>query len=74
VCLKGFSGGSWTISSTVFNGYPSFHDLVLGNNDIPGMLLDIDILVPAGIDLINKKNQDYLGSVLSKVYAKANAG
>ncbi|KAF8524875.1 phospholipase B [Hysterangium stoloniferum] len=72
--IAGVSGGSWVASSMIFNGFPQFHDLVLGNNDIPGMLLDIDIVIPDGINILNKKNQDYYGSVLSTVYAKADAG
>jgi lysophospholipase len=58
----------------IFNGFPQFQDLVLGNNNIPGMLLDLDIVLPAGIDPLSKQNQDFYGSILSTVYAKADAG
>ena len=50
------------------------HDLVLGNGDLQGGLLDLDLLLPGGADIFNADNQYLYGSVLDSVYSKANKG
>ncbi|KIJ52230.1 hypothetical protein M422DRAFT_156996 [Sphaerobolus stellatus SS14] len=72
--MSGLSGGSWVISGLSFNNFPTLFDLVKGNDQISGFLLDIDIVIPDGINILSSKNQEYYGSVLSTVYAKADAG
>ncbi|KIJ52232.1 hypothetical protein M422DRAFT_156921 [Sphaerobolus stellatus SS14] len=72
--MSGLSGSSWLISGLAFNDFPPLYDLVKGNDQISGFLLDVDIVIPSGINLLDDGNQKYYGSVLSNVVAKANAG
>ena len=59
----------------LFNDFPPFRDLVLGNDaGLTGWLLDLDIAIPNGLDIFDAKNQDYYGSVLAGVDAKAAQG
>ena len=48
--LTGVSGGSWLVSSMLFNEFPDIRDLVLGNTDtggsLNGWLLERDLLQP----------------------------
>ncbi|KZV86590.1 lysophospholipase [Exidia glandulosa HHB12029] len=72
--LSGVSGGSWLLTSIVFNDLPTMHDLVLGNDKLHGWLLDIDLLIPGGGNIFNQENQWVYGAVLDQVYKKADAG
>lgn len=68
------AGGSWLLTSLVFNELPTMHDLVLGNDKLPGWLLDLDLVIPGGGDIFNQENQWIYGAVLDQVYKKADAG
>ncbi|EJD52526.1 hypothetical protein AURDEDRAFT_181106 [Auricularia subglabra TFB-10046 SS5] len=73
--LAGLSGGSWLTTSLIFNEFPTLHDLVLGNGkDLPGWLLDFDLVIPGGGNIFNQENQWLYGAVLNEVYKKADAG
>jgi lysophospholipase len=57
------------------NNWPTIKDLVYGNgNDLSGWLLDLDLATPDGFNLFSDKNQDFYGSLLWSVTAKAYAG
>ena len=65
--LAGLSGGSWLVSSMLFHDFPEVHDLVLGNTDkggtLNGWFLDKGLVLPYGINPLNKKNQFFWGCV-----------
>jgi hypothetical protein len=59
----------------MMNEFPTVKDMVYGNGkDMSGWLLDLDLATPDGFNLFNDENQDFYGSILWSVYAKANAG
>ncbi|PSR76524.1 hypothetical protein PHLCEN_2v8427 [Hermanssonia centrifuga] len=70
--LSGLSGGSWITGSLYFNDWPTLEDMVFGNDQLSGWLLDIDLATPDGDDLFSEKNQYFYGSILWSVIAKAN--
>ena len=61
--LSALSGGSWTVSSMLFQNFPNLHDLVLGNTNkggsLNGWLLERDLLLPNGPDPADPKNGLY---------------
>ena len=69
--LTGNSGGSWLVSSMLFQSYPDMFDLVLGNTDkggeINGWLLEKDVTLPGGPNPNDPKNQQYLGCVIGVI-------
>lgn len=68
-------GGSWVTSSLVFNNWPTVEDLVFGNGkDLTGWLLDLSLATPDGVNILSDKNQEYYGSLLWSVMAKAQTG
>lgn len=51
------------------------HELVNGNGqDSDGWLLDIPLVTPDGDDIASAKNQQFYGSILASVLAKALKG
>ncbi|KAF9502000.1 phospholipase B [Pleurotus eryngii] len=73
--LTGLSGGSWVTSSLVFNNWPTVEDLVFGDGkDLTGWLLDLSLATPDGVNILSDKNQEYYGSLLWSVMAKAQTG
>ncbi|KAL0956276.1 hypothetical protein HGRIS_002434 [Hohenbuehelia grisea] len=73
--MAGLSGGSWITSSLMMNNFPTIKDLVWGNgNDLGGWQLDKSLASPDGLDILSDLNQEYYGSVLWSVMAKASAG
>lgn len=50
------------------------HDLVTGNDNSSGWLLDIDFVTPDGDDIASVGNEEFYGSVLASVLAKALKG
>ncbi|KAH7108228.1 lysophospholipase catalytic domain-containing protein [Auriculariales sp. MPI-PUGE-AT-0066] len=75
--ISALSGGSWYLTSLIFNGFPTSYDLVLGNADsggqLHGWLLDFDLFIPGGGNIFDKENQWLYGEVLDEVYKKADA-
>jgi lysophospholipase len=68
-------GGSWFVGSLVMNDWPTVLDLVFGNRQqLNGWLLDLDLIAPDGIDIFSNRNQEFFGSILWSVVAKANKG
>ena len=65
--LAGLSGGSWLVSSMLFQDLPDMYDLVLGNTNkggnLNGWLLDMDLFLPNGVNLFDPKNAHYFGCV-----------
>ncbi|KAF9491645.1 FabD/lysophospholipase-like protein [Pleurotus eryngii] len=57
-----------------FSKYRQITDLVFGNKDLPGWLLDLDLVLPDGINMFDDKTQAYFGSILSSAVAKPAAG
>ncbi|KAG5642435.1 hypothetical protein DXG03_002781 [Asterophora parasitica] len=73
--LAGLSGGAWITGSLMFNNWPKISDMVLGNgNDMEGWLLELSMATPDGINLFSDKNQEYFGSLLWSIRAKADTG
>ncbi|KAJ8507916.1 hypothetical protein ONZ45_g9769 [Pleurotus djamor] len=73
--LSGLSGGSWVTTSLMFNNWPKIDELVFGNGkDLDGWLLDLSLATPGGINILGDSNQEYYGSVLWSVMAKAQTG
>lgn len=61
--------------SLALNDWPTISDLVYGNNgNLSGWLLDTNLVIPDGIDVFNTDNQDFYGSLLSSIRAKAAQG
>lgn len=72
--LAGSSGGAFLAGSMVTNDWPSPGDLVYGNApSLSGWMLDVDLIAPSSIDVSDKENQEYWGSILASVQAKASA-
>ncbi|KAI0339795.1 phospholipase B [Trametopsis cervina] len=69
--LSGLSGGSWITGSMYFNDFPTMQDLVFGNDQLSGWLLDLDLASPDGLDLFDTDNQYFFGSILWSVFSKA---
>ena len=70
-----YSGGSWFTGSLYMNDFPTIKDLVHGNGDnMTGWLLDIPFATPDGLDVFSKRNQNWYGSILWSVFAKAGTG
>ena len=68
-------GGSWVTGSIVFNDFPDIDELVFGNGkDLDGWLLDLPFASPDGDNVLTEQNQNFYGSVLWSVIAKADAG
>lgn len=65
--LTGLSGGSWLVSSMLFNDFPGVHELVLGDTDkggsLNGWLLEKDLLLPNGPNASDPLNALYFGYV-----------
>ena len=69
------SGGSWITGSLYMNDFPTIKDLVQGNgNNMTGWLLHLPLATPFGSDVFSKENQDWYGSILWSVFAKAGVG
>ena len=62
------------MGSLFMNEWPTFQSLVFGDSRLSGWLLDIDLVTPDGDNIFSKRNQDYFGSVLGSVMAKAKTG
>ncbi|KAF9486666.1 hypothetical protein BDN71DRAFT_1514760 [Pleurotus eryngii] len=56
------------------NDWPEITDFVFGNKDLPGWLLDLDLVLPDGLNIFDDKNQAYFGSILSGTVAKPATG
>ncbi|KAF7980794.1 hypothetical protein HWV62_36869 [Athelia sp. TMB] len=68
-------GGSWLTGSLALNDWPTVPDLVYGNGgDLSGWLLDLDLVIPDGIDVFDGDNQAFYGSLLMSIKAKAAQG
>ncbi|KAA1473978.1 phospholipase B [Dentipellis sp. KUC8613] len=72
--LSGLSGGSWLTGSLYFNDFPTVKDMVYGNGDLSGWLLDLALATPGGADLFDDQNQHWFGSIIWSVIAKAHQG
>lgn len=69
------SGGSWLTGSLYMNDWPTIKDMVYGNGgNLSGWILDLPLASPDGDDVFNQENQDFYGSILWSVYAKADTG
>lgn len=69
------SGSSWLTASLYFNNFPTIWDMVLGDGDSqPGWILDLDLAIPGGDDVFDSQNQEFFGSILWSVEAKADTG
>ncbi|KIJ68152.1 hypothetical protein HYDPIDRAFT_173810 [Hydnomerulius pinastri MD-312] len=72
--LVGSSGGSWLTGSLALNDWPSPSSLVYGDGkSLSGWMLDLDLIAPSSINLGDVDNQEYWGSILASVEAKAKA-
>ncbi|KAH7919355.1 phospholipase B [Leucogyrophana mollusca] len=68
-------GGSWLAGSLILNDWPSIPDLVYGNGgDLPGWMLDLDLIAPDSIDTSDPNNMAFYGDILADVTAKAKSG
>jgi hypothetical protein len=68
-------GGSWFTGSLYFNDFTTIPDLVYGNGkDRTGWLLDLDLFLPAGLNILDDRNTFFFQSVLTSVVAKAFTG
>ena len=68
------SGGSWITGSLFFNGWPTIQELVFGGPKSSGWMLDLDFVMPDGLNLFSEGNQAFFGSILWSVMAKAKTG
>ncbi|EMD37706.1 hypothetical protein CERSUDRAFT_50016 [Gelatoporia subvermispora B] len=57
--------------SIYFNDFPNITDMVNGNDELSGWILDLDLATPDGVDLFNDDNQHFYGSIVWSVMAKA---
>ncbi|KAG8213909.1 phospholipase B [Butyriboletus roseoflavus] len=72
--LAGSSGGSWLTASLSLNDWPSPSTLVYGDGaSLSGWMLDLDLVAPSSLNMGDANNQEYWGSILASVEAKANA-
>jgi len=68
-------GGSWFAGSLYLNDFSTIPELVHGNgNDRTGWLLDLDLFLPAGLNIFDDRNTFFLQSVVTSVVAKAFTG
>lgn len=68
------SGGSWVTGSMFFNDWPKPYEVVFGNgNTLDGWKLDLPFASPDGSNVFSDLNQDFFGSILWSVIAKAQA-
>ena len=58
--------------SLFFNDFPTIEELVFGNDQLSGWILDLDLAAPDGLNLFTDDNQYFFGSILWSVIAKAN--
>lgn len=66
-------GGSWLAASLTLNDWPSPSTLVYGDGaGLSGWMLDLDLVAPSSLNLGDINNQEYWGSILASVEAKAN--
>ncbi|KAI0045904.1 phospholipase B [Auriscalpium vulgare] len=71
--FAGLSGGSWLTGSLFMNDFPTVKDMVYGNGgNLSGWKLDLALATPDGDDVFDANNQDWYGSILWSVIAKAN--
>ena len=69
------SGGSWLTGSLYMNDFPTIKNLVHGNgNNTTGWLLHLPLATPDGTNVFSKQNQNWYGSILWSVFAKAGTG
>ncbi|KAJ7581090.1 phospholipase B [Mycena floridula] len=73
--MSALSGSSFLLSSLYMNDFPTIQDLVFGDGQqLSGWLLDLNLLTPDGLDVTSARNQEYFGSLMWSVGAKANQG
>lgn len=71
---QSFVGGSWFTASLTLSDWPSPSTLVYGDGaELSGWMLDLDLVAPSSLNLGDVNNQEYWGSILASVEAKANA-
>ncbi|ETW80449.1 hypothetical protein HETIRDRAFT_384983 [Heterobasidion irregulare TC 32-1] len=71
----GLSGGSWLTGGLYMNDWPTVKDMVFGNGgDKPGWMLDFSLASPDGDDIFDDKNQEWYGSIIWSIMAKADLG
>ena len=58
--------------SLFFNDFPTIEELVFGNDQLSGWILDLDLAAPDGLNLFTDDNQYFFGSILWSVITKAN--
>jgi hypothetical protein len=59
----------------MFNDWPRPYDLVFGDgNSLDGWKLDLPLASPDGTNLFSDLNQDFYGSLIWSIIAKANKG
>lgn len=57
------------------NDWPTVKDMVFGNGgDKPGWMLDFSLASPDGDDIFDDKNQEWYGSIIWSIMAKADLG
>ena len=65
-------GGSWFTGSLYFNDFATIPDLVHGNSeDLSGWLLDLDLFLLAGFNILDDRNTLFFQSIVASVAAKA---
>ena len=68
-------GGSWVTTSLYFNNWPTLSKLVFGDGQgWDGWMLDLPFVTPDGSNIFSDGNQQFFGSVLWSVMAKAKTG
>jgi len=68
-------GGSWFTGSLYLNDFATVPDIVYGNGeDRTGWLLDLDLFLPAGFNILDSKNTFFFQSIITSVVAKAFTG
>jgi lysophospholipase len=68
------AGGSWVTGSLYLNDFPTINDLVHGNDNLTGWMLDLALATPGGANVFSTSNQLWYGSILESVFAKAAVG
>lgn len=70
-----YLGGSWLTGSLYFNNWPMITEMVLGaENNGDGWMLDLDLITPGGNNTSSDRNQQFFGSILWSMMAKAQKG
>jgi hypothetical protein len=68
-------GGSWLVCSMSMNDWPTVNRLVYGDNvTLFGWLLDLNLVIPGGVNVRSTENQLYYDSILGSVIAKGQTG